>query len=111
MRTILFVALLATAISGAAFAKAPAPKITEAAARTTALKLVKNGVVKSGELETEHGRLIYSFDIATPGKSGIDEVNINAMTGALVSKTHEGPKKEAAEAAADAMAAKKTKPK
>lgn len=109
MRTIMIAAIAATAISGSALAAAPAPKVTEAAARATALALVKGGVVKSSELETEHGRLIYSFDIATPGKSGIDEVNISAMTGRLVAKTHEGPAKEAAEAAADAKAAKMAK--
>jgi Peptidase propeptide and YPEB domain len=112
MRTTIFATAAAAviALSGTSFAKAPAPKITEAAARKTAMTLVKGGVVKSSELETEHSQLIYSFDIATPGKSGIDEVNISAMTGKLVAKTHEGPAKEAAEAAADAKAAKMAKP-
>jgi uncharacterized membrane protein YkoI len=109
MRTIIIASVAAMTISNAAFAKAPAPKISEAAARATALGLVKGGVVKSSELETEHGRLIYSFDIATSGKTGIDEVNISAMTGRLVAKTHEGPAKEAAEAAADTIAAKMAK--
>src|SRR3989440_7595214 len=46
-------------------------KIAEADARATALKEVPNGSVKSEELEREKGKLIYSYDITVPGKSGI----------------------------------------
>src|ERR1700710_2910136 len=56
-------------------------KITLDAARATALAQVPNGTVKSEELEREHGKLIYSFDIVVPGKSGIEEVNVSAVTG------------------------------
>jgi uncharacterized membrane protein YkoI len=83
-------------------------KIEEAAARATALARVKNGAVKSEELEREHGHLIYSYDIEVPGKSGIDEVNIDAMTGKVIAMTHEGPRAEHKEAAAEAK--EKTKP-
>src|SRR5436305_8066112 len=48
-------------------------KISEETARATALKEVPNGTIKSSELERENGKLIYSFDITTAGKSGIDE--------------------------------------
>ena len=41
-------------------------KVTEAQARSTALARVVNGTVKSSELEKENGKLIWSFDIATP---------------------------------------------
>jgi len=84
-------------------------KIKETDARATALAEVKNGTVRSEELEREHGHLIYSYDIAVPGKSGIDEVNVDAMTGKVVAKTHEGPTAERKEA--DAEAKEKTKPK
>jgi len=57
-----------------------------------------------GEIEREGGKLIYSFDMKVPGKSGIDEVNIDAMTKQLVSHQHETPKAEHAEAKADAKA-------
>jgi uncharacterized membrane protein YkoI len=83
-------------------------KISEAEARATALKQVPNGTVKSSELERENGKLIYSFDITVPGKSGIDEVNINAVDGSVVAKSHESPKTEKAEAKAEAKE-KKTK--
>jgi uncharacterized membrane protein YkoI len=80
-------------------------KISEAAARATALKEVPNGSVKSSELERENGKLIYSYDITVPGKTGIDEVNVNAMDGSVVAKQHESPKTEKKEAAQEAKKA------
>ncbi|MEO5589395.1 MAG: PepSY domain-containing protein [Gemmatimonadaceae bacterium] len=74
-----------------------AAKITMTQARATALKEVPNGRVRDGELEREDGKLIYSFDIAVKGKSGVDEVQIDAITGAVVSNKHESPRAEAAE--------------
>jgi uncharacterized membrane protein YkoI len=74
-------------------------------ARALALKTVPNATIQAGEIEREGGKLIYSFDMKVPGKSGIDEVNIDAMTSKLVSHQHETPKDERAEAKADAKAA------
>ena len=116
MRKTLFVASLVIVIAGAAIAatviaKSPKAKITKSAARATALALVPGGVVKSSELETENHRLIYSFDIAQPNKSGIEEVQISAVTGKLVNRHHESPAKEASEAVADAKVMKATKAK
>lgn len=56
-----------------------------------------HGTVKSKELEKEHGKWIYSFDIST-GKGKITEVNINAYTGKVISVEHENAAKEAKEA-------------
>lgn len=57
-------------------------KITMEAAREIALKKVA-GTVIEGELEKEHGKLVYSFDIRTPdGK--IMEVWVDAKTGAVI---------------------------
>ena len=72
-------------------------KVTMAQARSTALKEVPNGRVKSSELERENGKLIYSFDITVPGKSGIEEVHVDALTGAVAAHEHETPKIEAKE--------------
>ena len=77
-------------------------RITRAEAEKTALKEVPNGIVKEGELEREKGRLIWSFDIATPGTPNITEVQVDARTGKIVSKTTETPAKEAHEAATEA---------
>jgi uncharacterized membrane protein YkoI len=77
-------------------------KVTEKAARATALAQVPGGKVTKHELERENGKLVYSFDIATKGKTGIDEVQIDAETGTVVSNKHETPAMEKAEAKADA---------
>ena len=91
--------LLATASFAADDPKMVAEaKIKETEARATALAQVKNGTVRSEELEREHGHLIYSYDIQVPGKSGIDEVNVDAMTGKVIAKTHEGDKAQRKEA-------------
>ena len=81
-------------------------KMTMADARTMALREVPNSKVQAGEIEREGGKLIYSFDMKVAHKSGINEVNIDAMTGKLVSKKHESPKAEKAEAKVDAKEAK-----
>ena len=84
-------------------------KISEATARATALKEVPNGTVKSSELEREGGKLIYSYDITVAGKTGIDEVNVNAIDGTVVAKQHETPKAEKAEAVKEAKEKKAAK--
>ena len=77
-------------------------KVTEDAARTAALKQVPTGKIQSGELEREKGKLIYSFDIKVAGKAGIEEVNVDAITGAVIAHVHETPQAEKAEAAKEA---------
>jgi uncharacterized membrane protein YkoI len=84
-------------------------KISEETARATALKEVPNGTVKSSELERENGKLIYSFDIAVAGKSGIEEVNVNAIDGSVVARSHEGAAAEKKEAAQEAKEKKAKK--
>ena len=75
-------------------------KITPDAATATARKLVPMGKIVSAEIEDEDGKLIYSFDMRTAGKSGIDEVNVDAITGKGTAQ-HEAPSAEAKEKAAD----------
>lgn len=82
---------------------APAkPSISMQTARAKALRLVPNGKIQAGELETENGKLVYSFDIVVRGRSGVEEVQISALNGALVSRTHESPADEEAEGKAEA---------
>jgi hypothetical protein len=88
-------------------------KIAEDVAAATAQKRVPNGKIEGVELEHENGKLIYSYDIKTAGKSGVDEVNVDAMTGKIIAFMHETPateKKEAAEEAKAKAAAKAKKP-
>lgn len=61
------------------------PKISKTDAKTVALSRAPGGTVKESELEKEHGKLVWSFDIATPGTSDITEVQVDAMTGQIVS--------------------------
>ena len=81
-------------------------KITEQQATATALAKVPHGIVKSSELEKEHGRLIWSFDVAQPSAKGITEIQIDAKTGKIVSVKKETPAQEAKEAKADAHVSK-----
>ncbi len=76
-------------------------KISEKTARATALKEVPNGKIAASELERENGNLIWSFDIKVAGKSGIEEITVNAVTGAVVTHEHETPKTEKKETAAE----------
>jgi uncharacterized membrane protein YkoI len=77
------------------------PRISEADARTTALAKVPGGAVSSSELEKEHGKLIWSFDIAKVGSKNITEVQVDAKTGKIVSTKIETPDKERREAIAE----------
>jgi uncharacterized membrane protein YkoI len=81
-------------------------KITEEAAAAVALKSVPNGKIDKMELEKEDGKFIYSYDIKVAGKKGVQEVHVDAMTGALVSSVHETPADEKVEKAKEAKEAK-----
>jgi|SRR5580704_9545023 len=72
-------------------------KITKAEAEKIALARVPNGTIKESELEKEKGKLIWSFDIATPGTKNITEVNVDAITGEIVAVDIETPEKEGKE--------------
>jgi hypothetical protein len=64
-------------------------KITLDSARAIALRAVPHSTVASEELEREHGRLIYSFDMKVARREGIQEVNVNAITGKVIGVHHE----------------------
>jgi uncharacterized membrane protein YkoI len=85
-------------------------KVTADAAIATAQAKLPKAKLKSAEIEQEDGRLIYSFDFATEGKTGIDEVNVDALTGKQVGKVeHESSAAEKKEAVADSAKAPKAK--
>ena len=77
-------------------------KVAKPDATRTALSVVKGGSVRDAELEREHGRLIWSFDIARAGSAGITEVQVDAISGRIVSKKNESLTAEAREAKAEA---------
>lgn len=70
-------------------------KITIEQARETALKRAP-GNVESSELEREHRKLVYSFDIRN-SKGTITEVQVSAITGRVVRVEQENKKQEEAE--------------
>lgn len=72
--------------------------VKEADAAKVALARFPNAHIQAVELENEGGRLIYSYELKTAGKAGIDEVNVNAKTDKLVNTEHEGAKAESKEA-------------
>jgi uncharacterized membrane protein YkoI len=73
-------------------------KVSQSDAQATAMAQAPNGIIKESELEKEHGNLIWSFDISTPDSTDITEVNVDAMTGKVVSTGKEKPDDEAKEA-------------
>ncbi len=87
-------ALFATQASPAA----PRAKLSKQAAEKIALGK-EAGKVKSGELEHEKGRWIYSFDIVQGTHT--HEVNVDANTGEVVEDSIENPADEAREQAAE----------
>ncbi|EEF61983.1 PepSY domain-containing protein [Pedosphaera parvula] len=104
--TLIITALLGTGLNRALaaddaklLAKA---KITKEQAEKTALEKVPGGTIKEGELEEEKGKLIWSFDISKEGTKNITEVNVDAMTGAVIAVDVETPKDEAKEAKEEA---------
>lgn len=65
--------------------------VTPDSARRLALALVPAGRIESQEIELEEGKLAYAFDIVVAGREGVEEIVIDARTGALISREHETP--------------------
>ena len=82
-------------------------KISEDSAAKVAHAKIPNGKIEAVELESENGKLQYSYDIKVAGKSGIEEVNVNAMDGTLIGVEHESTATVKKERAAEKMEKKK----
>jgi hypothetical protein len=106
-------ALLAAALIGCATEKeeetklASTAKVSRGEAEKTALTKAPGGTIKDGELEKEHGKLIWSFDISIPGSADIKEVAVDAISGAILSVETETPKQQAKEKEEDEKKQKK----
>jgi hypothetical protein len=92
-------------VSGSAKLKAQA-RVSADSATAIAMAQVPNGKIQSAELENEKGKLLYSYDIKIAGKSGIEEVQVDALTGAVLAHEHETAAAEASEKKAEAKEAK-----
>ena len=76
-------------------------RVTKHQAKKIALAKVKHGTIKSAELEKENAVLIWSFDVAQPGKKDLTEVWVDATTGKITSVDVETPLTEKKEVAED----------
>ena len=76
-------------------------KIDKQQAQRIALTKAPGGAGQSGELEREHGHLVWSFDLSNPKSRNITEVQVDAITGKIVHVASENPAQQAAEAKAD----------
>ncbi len=78
--------------------------VSKADAQQRALARIKSpATVASAELEAEKGCLIWSFDLKIAGESGVQEVQIDAGNGSVLSVKHESAVHEAAEAVTEAV--------
>lgn len=84
-------------------------KITKAEAEKLALAKVPGGTIKEGGIEKEKGKLIWSFDIATPGSRDITEVQVDAISGEIVDIAKETVAEQEKEKKEDAKKGKKEK--
>jgi hypothetical protein len=94
---------------GSAANLAAQAKITKAEAEKIALDKVAGGTIKESGLEKEKGKLLWSFDIATPGTKDITEVQVDAMTGQVLDVVKETVADQEKEKQEDAKKAKKEK--
>jgi len=123
MKRLLIVGLLmlgSVAVASAASTAATTPmrhrsmhamkaKVSADSAKAVALAEVPGAKVSSMELEREHGKLVYSFDLKVAGKSGVEEVNVDANDAKVLSKKHETAAAERGELAKEKRAAAKPK--
>jgi hypothetical protein len=67
-------------------------QVSQTEAEKTAVAKIggkENVSVAAAELESEHGCLIWSFDLRIAGKSGVQEVHVDAGNGHVLSVEHE----------------------
>lgn len=106
IKSAIFAILTVLGISGA-FGESPGKnllaqaEVTQADAEKTALANVPEGKIKSAELEREHGKLVWSFDITLPKTKNITEIQVDAKTGKIAATEIETPEDQAKEAAED----------
>lgn len=84
-------------------------KISQAEAEQIAIAQLKSEAVtsSSAELESEHGCLIWSFDLHVAGKSGVQEIQVDAGNGKVLSVKHESVQQEATELSKETTVAPK----
>jgi uncharacterized membrane protein YkoI len=61
-------------------------KISQESAAKTALARIPGGSIQSSELEKEHGKLVWEFEILDPTSKKITEVQVDANSGEFVAE-------------------------
>jgi uncharacterized membrane protein YkoI len=56
----------------------------------------QGAAITKGGLEVENGCLVYSYDVKVPGKSGFEEVIVDAGSGKVLKTEHENSTGETA---------------
>ena len=66
-------------------------RISKDQAAQAALAKTPGGRIKAAELDNDQGKLVWWFDIAIPGSKDITEVDVDALTGGVISVATETP--------------------
>jgi uncharacterized membrane protein YkoI len=82
-------------------------KVSVDSAAKLAMAHVPGGVIQKAELEREKNALNWSFDLKVQGQEGISEVNVNAVTGAVLPTEHENAASESREVREDSAHARR----
>jgi hypothetical protein len=82
-------------------------KVTEDSARAIAMARMPGAKVQALELENENGHLMWSWEMKLEGKTGVEEVNVNALDGSIIAVEHENPATERQEQRRDSTRARK----
>jgi hypothetical protein len=99
-------AAFAATVAFAGCASTQGAKLSRADAQVIALGRLGGGTVREGALETERGRLVWSFDVAASGTSDITEVLVDARTGEIVSLETENVEQQRLEKERDTKGAR-----
>jgi hypothetical protein len=73
----------------ATHAATPAQPISADSAQSIATARMPGATPLTAQLEMEDGRLVYSLYFKRPKHAGVEEINVDAMTGAVVGVEHE----------------------
>jgi uncharacterized membrane protein YkoI len=69
-------------------------RVSEDSALKIAMARMPGAKAQALELENENGHLMWSWEMKLEGKTGIEEVNVNALDGSIIGVEHENPAAE-----------------
>jgi uncharacterized membrane protein YkoI len=85
-------------------------KVSEDSALKIAMARMPGAKVQALELENENGHLMWSWEMKLEGKTGVEEVNVNARDGSIIAVEHENPATERQEQRRDSTRARPAAP-